>query len=41
MRDHHAKELYRGGGIDPAAAILDDVRLAPAFRERRLPQMRE
>lgn len=40
-RDRHAKELYRATGVDPAAAIVDDARLAPAFRERRLPQMRE
>ncbi len=41
MRDHHARELYRGKGIDPAAAVVDDVRLPPAFLEKRLPQMRE
>jgi hypothetical protein len=41
MHDHHAKELYRGSRVDPAAAIVDDARLPAAFRERRLPQMRE
>jgi hypothetical protein len=41
MRDDHAKELYREKGIDPAAAVLGDVRLPPAFREKRLPQMRD
>lgn len=40
-RDRHAKELYRATGVDPAAAIVDDERLAPTFHERRLPQMRE
>jgi hypothetical protein len=40
-RDRHARELYRATGVDPAAVIVDDARLAPAFRERRLPQMRE
>jgi hypothetical protein len=29
MRDDHAKELYREKGIDPAAAVLGDVRLPP------------
>jgi hypothetical protein len=41
MRDHHAKHLYRGKGIDPAEAIVDDMHLPTAFREERLPQMRE
>jgi hypothetical protein len=40
-RDRHAKELFRSSGVDPAMAILDDPRLPPAFRETRLPQMRE
>jgi hypothetical protein len=40
-RDHHAKELYRAKGVDPADAMIDDTRLPPAFREKRLPQMRE
>jgi hypothetical protein len=40
-RDHHAKELYRGKGVDPGEAIVDDARLPAAFREKRLPQMRE
>lgn len=40
-RDRHAKELYRTRGVDPADAIIDDARLPAAFRERRLPQMRE
>jgi hypothetical protein len=41
MRDHHAKELYRSRRVDPAAAIVGDARLPAAFREKRLPQMRE
>jgi hypothetical protein len=41
MHDRHAKELYRGRGIDPAAAMIDDARLPAVFRETRLPQMRE
>ena len=41
MRDHHAKDLYREKGIDPAAAILDDARLPAAFLEKRLPRLRE
>lgn len=41
MRDHHAKELYGEKGVDPAHAIVDDARLATAFCEKRLPQMRE
>jgi hypothetical protein len=41
MRDHHARELYRGSRVDRAAAIVDDARLPAAFREKRLPQMRE
>jgi hypothetical protein len=40
-RDRHAKELFRSSGVDPAVAIHDDPRLPAAFRERRLPQMRE
>jgi hypothetical protein len=40
-RDHHAKELYQRKGVDPADAIIDDARLPAAFREKRLPQMRE
>jgi hypothetical protein len=41
VRDHHAKELYRGKGVDPAEAVVDDARLPAAFREKRLPQMHE
>jgi hypothetical protein len=41
MRDQHAKEVYRTKGVDPADAIFDDARLPAAFRDRRLPQMRE
>jgi hypothetical protein len=41
IRDRHAKELFRSSGVDPAVAIHDDPRLPAAFRERRLPQMRE
>jgi hypothetical protein len=40
-RDRHAKELYQARGVDPAEALVDDARLPTAFRERRLPQMRE
>ena len=41
MRDAHAKELYRATGVDPARALVDHPRLEQAFREVRLPQMRE
>jgi hypothetical protein len=41
VRDHHAKELYRAKGVDPAEAIMDDARLPAAFREKRLPRIRE
>ena len=41
MHDRHAKELLRTTGIDPARALIDDVRLPSVFRERRLSQMRE
>jgi hypothetical protein len=41
LRDHHAKDLYRGSRVDPAAAILEDQRLPAAFREKRLPQIRD
>jgi hypothetical protein len=41
MRDHHAKELYRTTGVDPAESIVNDGRLPTAFRETRLPQMRK
>lgn len=41
IRDHHAKDLYRAKGVDPADAILGDARLPAAFLERRLPRMRE
>ena len=41
MRDHHAKELYRAKGVDPAEAIVDDPRLPTAFRQKRLPQMKD
>jgi hypothetical protein len=41
MRDHHAKELYRAKGVDPADAIIDDARLPTAFRDKRLPQIKE
>jgi hypothetical protein len=40
-RDHHAKEVYRSRDVDPAAAIVDDARFPAAFRDTRLPQMRE
>jgi hypothetical protein len=40
-RDRHAKEIYLSRDIDPAAAIVDDARFPPAFRDKRLPQMRE
>jgi hypothetical protein len=41
IHDRHAKELVRTTGIDPALVLVDDVRLPPTFRERRLAQMRE
>jgi hypothetical protein len=41
MHDDHAKELLRATGIDAARALVDDERLPPAFRQQRLPQMRE
>jgi hypothetical protein len=40
IRDYHARELYRGKGMDPAEALLDDARLPAAFCEKRVPQMR-
>ncbi len=40
-RDPHARELYRATGVDPARALLDHPHLEPAFREIRLPRMRE
>lgn len=39
--DRHAKELFRSSGVDPAVTIHDDPRLPAAFREKRLPQIRE
>lgn len=41
MRDRHAKEVYRSRDVDPAAAIVDNARFPAAFRDKRLPQMRE
>jgi hypothetical protein len=40
MRDRDARELYRSRGVDPAEVILEDRRLAKAFHDKRLPQMR-
>ena len=39
-RDRDAQELYRSRGVDLASVLVDDDRLPPSFRSRRLPQMR-